>query len=125
MDLKFLLFSFQGRIGRLQYFLAALGAGAAGGLVMLPLLAFVLLSRHSPLALLFAGALAFTLSVAMMWVGLALQIKRIQDRDRNWYFIFVSLIPFVGPVWLAIETYFIRGTVGDNRFGPDPLASRP
>jgi len=25
-------------------------------------------------------------------------------------------------LWVFIELYFFRGTAGDNRFGPDPLA---
>lgn len=124
MDLQSLLFSFRGRIGRLQYLLSVLGVGVAGGMVMLPLLSFAFILHAKPLAVTLTLIILMTLAIAMTWVGLALQIKRLQDRDRNWYFIFVALIPFVGPLWLAIETYFIRGTVGENRFGPDPLAPR-
>lgn len=124
MDLKSLLFSFQGRIGRLQYLLAVLGVGLVGGMVMLPILSFAFILHAKPLALTLTLLLLIALTIGMTWASLALQIKRLQDRDRNWYFIFVSLIPLVGPLWLAVETYFIRGTVGDNRFGPDPLASR-
>jgi uncharacterized membrane protein YhaH (DUF805 family) len=28
-------------------------------------------------------------------------------------------------LWAFVELGFVRGTVGDNRFGPDPLAGRP
>jgi len=27
-------------------------------------------------------------------------------------------------LWAFVELYILRGTVGDNRFGPDPLAGR-
>jgi len=27
-------------------------------------------------------------------------------------------------LWMLVELYFLRGTVGENRFGPDPLAGR-
>ena len=27
-------------------------------------------------------------------------------------------------LWVFIELYCLRGTTGDNRFGPDPLAGR-
>ncbi|MEJ0042476.1 MAG: DUF805 domain-containing protein [Rhizomicrobium sp.] len=27
-------------------------------------------------------------------------------------------------LWMFVELYILRGTVGDNRFGPDPLAGR-
>lgn len=124
MDLNSLLFSFKGRIGRLQYLLAILGVGLTGSMVMLPFLSLAFMLHAEPLTSTFALATVITLGIAMAWAGLALQVKRLQDRDRNWYFILVSLIPFIGPLWLAIETYFVRGTVGDNRFGPDPLAPR-
>jgi uncharacterized membrane protein YhaH (DUF805 family) len=28
-------------------------------------------------------------------------------------------------IWPVIELGFLRGTVGQNRFGPDPLAGSP
>ena len=38
----------------------------------------------------------------------------------------IGLIAVVISIWLFIEIGFLRGTVGPNRFGPDPLgASKP
>jgi len=32
-----------------------------------------------------------------------------------------GLVPFVGPVVLPIVCYFVRGTVGPNDYGEDPV----
>jgi len=33
------------------------------------------------------------------------------------------LIPVIGFIWLAVELMFLKGTSGENRFGPDPLTA--
>lgn len=57
----------------------------------------------------------------LVWSGICVGIKRCHDRDRSGWFLLVCLIPFIGGLWLMIELYFLRGTVGPNRFGADPL----
>ncbi len=52
---------------------------------------------------------------------LAVQVRRLHDIDKSGWNIFWFIIPFVGFI-LMIVWYCRRGTVGDNRFGPDPLA---
>lgn len=52
------------------------------------------------------------------WAGVA---KRLHDRDRSGWFQLISLIPLIGWGWLLVETWFIKGTPGPNRFGADPL----
>ncbi|HET7334113.1 MAG TPA: DUF805 domain-containing protein [Rhizomicrobium sp.] len=37
----------------------------------------------------------------------------------------LSALAFVLTVWAFVELYLLRGTIGDNRFGPDPLAGKP
>jgi uncharacterized membrane protein YhaH (DUF805 family) len=34
-----------------------------------------------------------------------------------------SLVVFVLQIWAFIELYCLRGTIGQNRFGPDPLGT--
>jgi uncharacterized membrane protein YhaH (DUF805 family) len=41
------------------------------------------------------------------------------------YFIVLGLLALAAnmfQLWVMIELYFLRGTVGDNRYGPDPAA---
>jgi uncharacterized membrane protein YhaH (DUF805 family) len=34
----------------------------------------------------------------------------------------LSLVAFAFSIWAFVELYCLRGTTGDNRYGPDPLA---
>ena len=59
--------------------------------------------------------------------GIALGVRRIHDFDKSgWLYlivIFGGMIPMVGMLvsigWVIVN--FLRGTVGANRFGEDPL----
>jgi len=83
-----------------------------------------------------------------LWVYVATSIKRLHDRDRSsWWMIpffavpgfygqfsdrlgdsipamLVAAIVFVLLIWSLVETCYLRGTRGQNRFGADPLAPR-
>jgi MFS transporter, MHS family, citrate/tricarballylate:H+ symporter len=52
--------------------------------------------------------------------GLVVGVKRCHDLDRSGWFVLIGLIPIIGSIWLLIELGFLRGTVGTNRFGPEP-----
>jgi uncharacterized membrane protein YhaH (DUF805 family) len=56
----------------------------------------------------------------ILWPGIAILIKRSHDRDRSGWFILLFLVPFLN-LWPLIELLFLRGTIGSNRFGPDPV----
>ncbi len=53
---------------------------------------------------------------------LALTVRRLQDQDKEWPWIFVSLIPFIGGIWMLV-LLLTEGTKGENRFGADPKES--
>jgi uncharacterized membrane protein YhaH (DUF805 family) len=57
--------------------------------------------------------------VFMMWTSIALSFKRVHDRNRSAWFLLIGLIPLIGAIWLLIELGFLRGTPGENRFGPE------
>jgi uncharacterized membrane protein YhaH (DUF805 family) len=120
MDLKTLLISFKGRIGRQQHILGMLSLSFSAVVPLLFLTCAI--AAHYRAALLLTIPITIAWSIAMVWASLALQVKRIQDRDHDWYFLLVQLIPVVGPIWFFVEAVCLRGTVGDNRFGKDPVA---
>ncbi|RMF06916.1 MAG: DUF805 domain-containing protein, partial [Alphaproteobacteria bacterium] len=92
-----------------------------------------------------------TVTLILAYPGLALMCKRLHDRNRSgWWGVLlyglsiagegVTLAGYAGPadspslaelailiplaligLWFLIELGFLRGTVGPNRFGPDPL----
>jgi|GEM_PF-425329 len=68
-----------------------------------------------------AGLLAV---LGILWLGLllpnwAVTVRRLHDTDRSGWFIFISLIPFVGGIILLV-VLASEGTRGPNRYGPDP-----
>ena len=111
------LFSYNGRISRSEYWLK-------GVIVLLP---FSILNN-----ILFIGVdtdsarlLATIIGIIALWPGTALAIKRWHDRDRSAWWLLTPLIPFLGIgflIWIIVETWFFKGTNGTNRFGDDPLS---
>ncbi|MDR2884436.1 MAG: DUF805 domain-containing protein [Deferribacteraceae bacterium] len=63
---------------------------------------------------------AAILSLVLYCAAICPTIKRLHDRDRSGWFALLLLVPLVN-LWIAIEVCFLRGTVGSNRFGADPL----
>jgi len=62
-------------------------------------------------------------SLATFLPSLAVGIRRLHDRDQTGWWILLGLIPVIG--WIILIVWFcMRGTVGPNRFGPDPLQGR-
>ena len=39
-------------------------------------------------------------AVASIVPGVAMQVRRIRDTGRQWQWIFIALIPFIGALWL-------------------------
>lgn len=53
---------------------------------------------------------------------LAVSVRRMHDTDRVGWWLFITLVPLVGTIWYFILT-LLRGTSGENRFGPDPYGA--
>lgn len=53
---------------------------------------------------------------------IAVSVRRLHDIDRRGWWVLIGVIPIIGLIVLVIW-YCTQGTEGDNRFGPDPLAS--
>lgn len=133
MNFTQLLFGFNGRIRRTTYWLAAIGAGFVLTTVFWILLFMVgggaaLAMRGAANASSAAGAglgvvgfvLILAYFVAIIWISLALQIKRWHDRDKSGVWVLINLIPLIGGIWSLVECGFMDGTMGPNRFGPSP-----
>ena len=140
MDVIRLLFTFNGRISRAEYWLA---------FTAYVIVFFVesLVSRHVE-----SATLAGLVTVAMWVSGIAVGIKRLHDRGKSgWYVVLFYIVPMVLflagvmigmshggstawgaglwlialSIWCLVELGFLRGAVGANAYGPDPLASAP
>lgn len=65
--------------------------------------------------------LYFLLSLGISIPSLAVLVRRLHDTDKSGWLMLVTLIPLIGGILLLVWVCS-RGTVGENRFGPDPLA---
>ncbi len=121
------LFSFQGRIRRLHFwiFFLVLGALYGGlfwqfghvhvdhaGMQNLPHAYGITLITHNP----FAGLLG----LAAIWMKLAVMAKRCHDRDQSAWWLLLLAVPVVNLVWALVNLGILDGTQGSNRYGPSP-----
>lgn len=119
-----ILFSFTGRVSRKSFWLASLFVSFA------LILAESINSRLGYKGLdaagfskaLFGPGLLIVMPV--LWLALAIIVKRWHDRNKSGWWALISLIPVIGPIWSLIETGFLRGTTGENRYGMDPLQDK-
>jgi uncharacterized membrane protein YhaH (DUF805 family) len=113
MPLKQLWLSFEGRASRydfwVRYVLAIFGGGVAVGIL------------GAILGDTIGSVLIGLFSLLSIWPALAVQVKRWHDRDKSGWWILINLVPVIGALWALIECGFLRGTVGQNRFGSDPV----
>jgi uncharacterized membrane protein YhaH (DUF805 family) len=148
MDFSYLFTSFDGRINRKPYWLGIL-VMVAVSLVVTLLLAFVMGMQGRSFLI-----LMFIIQLVLLYPSAALMVKRFQDRNRPGWFAAILLVPlilqgitnimgitgdplnqgmldylfaawiFIVGIWFFVELGCLRGTVGDNQFGPDPLAGQ-
>ncbi len=60
--------------------------------------------------------------LALFLPGLGMSIRRMHDLDRSgwWLLIYLTIIGII----VILIWFCMRGTVGSNRFGPDPLEGK-
>jgi uncharacterized membrane protein YhaH (DUF805 family) len=149
MPMSQLLFSFNGRLNRKPYWLTTLAIVAVS--IVALLLIFVIAGGVGAFTDEGAGLgvgilLLGVLYIPLLWVGLALGVKRLHDRNKSgwWLLLFwflpailqgigeyvegigivLALIGLAISLWGLVEIGFLRGTVGPNQYGPDPLEAK-
>ena len=111
-EIKQLWLTFDGRATRSDYWLKTF-------------LPFFILSIVAGIidGLLGMGLFGLLVSLASIIPGLFVGIKRLHDRDMSGWFMLLILVPFIGWLALLVIIGFLPGTQGENKYGPDPLAS--
>jgi len=121
-----LLFSFQGRINRANFWLVHVAMWVVMIVVFGVLVGGAAMSADPEAALrslgMVPGLILAVVNVLVFWIGLAVGVKRWHDRNKSGWWILIGLVPVIGPIWYLIECGFLRGTIGPNTYGPDPLA---
>lgn len=110
------MFSFEGRLRRIHYFLYLLSGGLIFTVAYLIVglgLGALLKSEVIPLVLLVPCGIAY------IWFTLAIAVKRLHDMNKSGWCYLILLIPLVNIFW-ALYMLLGDGTVGSNKYGPDP-----
>lgn len=133
VDLSSLLFTFDGRINRAKYWLAVVLY-----FVVLVIAAGVMFALPGMIGIILMGIIYLAALVS----GIAVGIKRLHDCDKSgwWLLVFyvvpgllsaaatsmdssivLNLASLAVSIWAIVQLGFLRGTIGANRFGPDPI----
>lgn len=146
-DYNHLYLTTDGRIGRQSFWMGILGLIVAG-IVVSVILGLILGWQTTAGQWAF-----FLVQLALAYPSYCLMAKRFQDRDKpamfaaavigiNILFSLLMLFGVGGPpeapsmlgwimnliglaigIWILVELGILRGTVGSNQYGPDPIAA--
>lgn len=61
----------------------------------------------------------YIVGLAFLLPNLGVTVRRLHDTGRGGGWIFISLIPLIGAIWLIV-LLCQESQPGDNRFGPEP-----
>lgn len=123
--LKWVWFSFSGRLNRKAYWLKGFVlVGMVGLAVQVFAVLAGLLAGTSDLGAILGTSALLVVALPMMvfnfWVGLAISVKRAHDLGHSGWWLLFFLVPIYN-LWIAIVMGFFRGTPGPNAYGPDPI----
>lgn len=114
MNQKWALFSFQGRMRRRDYWLYSLPVL----LVSLPVFFYSATGNTAGNPAL--EVLSLVILGFVFWASAALNVKRLHDRNKSAWWIIVTFLPYIGPIFVIVELGVLDGTKGPNQFGADP-----
>lgn len=113
------IFTTEGRLNRLRYLKYMVLLALIGGLatfVTSCMATFLTGSHESALVNIVTVVWAIAATVG----NVMLVIRRLHDLDKSGWFALIAIIPLIGFIF-SIYLFFAPGTVGYNRYGPDPL----
>ncbi len=118
MNFIHICFSFKGRINRTTWWMMQL--------LTLPILLIASVITYNaytalamPILITSVYLIPIALILALIWVSLAVTTKRLHDRDKQAWWLLIYFIPVIA----LFELGFMKGTRGNNRFGPDSETS--
>jgi uncharacterized membrane protein YhaH (DUF805 family) len=109
--------TFTGRARRSEYWFFALYSLLAGVAAMILDKFIDPPAADVPYAV---GIVYLVVVLANFLPGLAVMVRRLHDTNKSGWWWLIVFVPFVGAI-LLIVWFCIKGTEGDNRFGPDPM----
>ncbi|KHT64887.1 inner membrane protein [Photobacterium gaetbulicola] len=113
MDQKWALLSFQGRMRRRDYWVYSIP-------VLLVSLPVFLYSTPENAGNPLLNILSIVVLVFVFWASVALNVKRLHDRNKSAWWIILTFMPLIGPIFVIVELGILDGTPGPNQYGADP-----
>jgi len=113
MDLKWFLFSFEGRISRKPFWIFNIAVAFIAVILEFLFGINIIAEEFDNKSLIFF--------LIILGPSLAVQAKRWHDRNKSAWWILIHFVPIIGPIYALIQNGFLAGTKGKNRFGDDPL----
>jgi uncharacterized membrane protein YhaH (DUF805 family) len=153
MDFGYLYTSFEGRINRKPYWMGLIVLIIIMMVIIFGASFLLIGSIVEPTFQ--TRLVTFVLQLLFLYPSTALMVKRLHDRNRPSYWAAFILVPmvlksltdmmgmtgdalhqnaldyllniivFVVSIWFFIELGCLRGTVGTNQYGPDPIGAVP
>jgi uncharacterized membrane protein YhaH (DUF805 family) len=153
MDFGYLYTSFEGRINRKPYWIGLIVLVIIMMVIIFGASFLLIGSIVEPTFQ--TRLVTFVLQLLFLYPSTALMVKRLHDRNRPSYWAAFILVPmvlksltdlmgmtgdplnqnaldyllniiiFVVSIWFFVELGCLRGTVGSNQYGPDPLGAIP
>ena len=108
MDWKYLYLTFEGRIPRKDFWI--------GGVLLW--LVQIVVSVVIPI-------LSIPVSLAAIYPGAAVGVKRCHDRGKSGWWCLLALVPILGWIWALVDLGILKGQPGSNDYGPNPLGDEP
>jgi uncharacterized membrane protein YhaH (DUF805 family) len=153
MDFGYLYTSFEGRINRKPYWIGLIVLIIVMMVIIFGASFLLIGSIVEPTFQ--TRLVTFVLQLLFLYPSTALMVKRLHDRNRPSYWAAFILVPmvlksltdlmgmtgdplnqsaldyllniivFVVSIWFFVELGCLRGTVGTNQYGPDPIGAIP
>lgn len=79
------------------------------------------LVNSSMFSMLFIVLTSIVIIFICLWILIIATIKRLHDIDKSGWWSMLLLIPIIGWLWLLVECGCLKGSTGQNQYGPDPL----
>ena len=118
-------FSFNGRLNRKPYICRSIAATFIS--IALAFLLFFIFAGFPPSRqykypeyVWIHVALFILIFVLTIWVGFSLGVRRCHDVEKSGWWLLLGLIPYINVAW-GLYLIFKRGTIGQNKYGDDPI----
>ncbi|AWB47544.1 DUF805 domain-containing protein [Gemmobacter aquarius] len=110
--------TFSGRARRAEYWFWALFCVLAN--LALGILDGAIFGRNMMQHMDGSGPLSAVFTLLTLLPSIAVGVRRLHDIDRTGWWLLIVFLPLIGWILLLVWAC-TRGTIGPNRFGPDPV----